>query len=1561
MPNSNIVPGISNPSKDIVVFRQSERPTAVERTRPAFWYNTSNSGTYFWDTKLNDWVPVSAFGTTTTTTTTASPLDTCLTKWDITTPLVASPSYEFITVVNANYGYLAYFKGIDSRFYTSFYNSLTKLWEDITIMPEGAVYGFYNGQPYINGYTAEQLNCWFNSFNNNLEKNGQKIKTIYSNSQSPIINLGFDENNSLYIWDRSGNMSSDRTSANKFIAVENDPSQQYMPLFTFNPSVDSMIFNGGNGSISILHIQPMYFTFYELKRGVYENGYTIKSVGGYSSPQIGPTKILGNGTSILYKMNRSIVSNPNIVSSGKTSDWKEFATSATPASDGTSTDNTDIILSANGQYLYQLQVVNGQFVWTPRDIGLSANWERVIALSSYDIFLQAKTSDGYIIARSSCVPAVTTTTTTLPPCGSDWIPSSTSLNLKASWNQIVNFNRALYLFSIDSGLLFMSQSVDGIKWSAKTIACSTTCKSANIVKVVASGYNVFILGDKNEIFESKISGVGGPIISFSVYDAGYVHYKSTLYRSTRVEVVNIFASVSGAFAVGKNNRIFIIEPNYNFLTEFAYNNANATGVITANRYKFSAFIPLQFQNKTPKDNWHDNKISLCDVQGGFLIGAEKSVVVDSSFLMGTITDIESAGSSAFVSNQYIERPPMDSEIIISGNGNYVVLYKNNTISYSENALHWTTKAIPAGKWNNLLYLNGYFILVGLGKSIYISKTLQENSWQERNVVDSGDWYGVVFSSKLFISSVYPDKVMWKVSDCLFESIPEPILCNTYTTAYDCARIDCLQCVCGGSTGEFATLLECQQSLYSQRTPPCPYPNPPTYYCVSGAYLSEINGTYTFNGPDLDSPNGKGRFLRYSYTGAKWIITSLTQAYYIGTGFQSYTVPPSTWEKVPSWGIDPAPTLTSGACSTTPTTTTTTTTTTSAPTTTTLAPTKNAPDAVSVLFGLPYLSKFDQNTQAPLTDIRLGFTYLGSSSNIETNGTLSITTSDPEFYVGVKDQSYWSKTSKSPNISWTSGYGAYSFSTNDYRDLQLVVYWTGNNPSVFNNNATHQIILTFSVLLANGTTITTTGIVNLKRDASVAYQVMSSYSDPATWDNIIPSMPSQTAESVNNPILTIEANKYAVTTSPINIFIVDKNAIVANNFNINENSSSYFELNIGNSVWWAVPEATIAPNNYSSSAGIRIPIVNGKGTIAPFTIGLSSQYREGSWRKVLAQKSVVNGKEGIYPFYTSYRISPSNGSVNVNFNTIGLPMIVQYTEPMECISGVVVDGKLIYAPVSNGGFGYESVPEIRIVGGDGDGAQATAEVYNGVIARINITNQGSGYTSRPVIMASNSICPECPKIPIPTCPPGRNCLQTNYNYSGICPASYTCIPCPTTTTTTTTTTLDPNFPLATCQVPASSFAISFISSTNVSSSTFPEMELNSDGYFPLGKIKFDFYHTENDLGTLWRGYNCATKSVRVDIQSVTVKTSHPDFIVTNGISKSNQVKNLSYPDCGISYVAPGWFESIFYCVHWIGSDPSIFTGSNPVEVVLTFEIKVNSFTDGTQILSSGYIATLTQYV
>ena len=1493
MPNSNIVPGISNPSKDIVVFRQGERPTVVERTRPAFWYNTSNSGTYFWDTKLDDWVPVSAFGTTTTTTT-AGPLDTCLTEWDITPPLVVPYDYEFVSVLNSpTGGYLVflqrtYFAAISGEatlgFYTCFYNKYSRSWgEPNELTNSDNVYGLLNNQPYVFSYPlGGRLDCW-GTYYGQFVKNGQKIKTVYENYNGAGTKLGFDENGSLYIsaW---GSVDGN----NKFIAVMNDPSQFYVPSFVFYPSTDSILFGIGGDSGYITHMRSGYFTNYELKKYVGDEAYTIKQVGGYASPFNSFVKILGGTNGIFHKNSKSIFVNPNFSSSSKAFNWKFIFDATTGTSftsmpsffinDATTTTYSDIILAANGRYLYQLQSFSNKFVWTPRDIGFDANWEKVIALGSSDIFLQAKTSDGYIIARSSCVPAVTTTTTTttLPPCGSDWIPSTSSLNLKASWNQIVAFRSVLYLYHIENQYLYVSESIDGIKWSDRKIAISGPCKSTTIIKVIATRFSVCILGDKNEFFESKNS-LGS---SFSFYDAGNV-YNSTLYRYTRVEVVDIFDGGDfGVFALGKNNRIFLIQQFTTVLYEFAYANYNFTS-ITSNPYKFSAFI--QIQSNAPSGMQKDTllyRTGLCDDnRGGLLIGPDKSVITDSMGQTRIINGADSTGTTAFTSGQWIELPPMDSKIIVYGNGNYVILYKNNTISYSENALNWATKAIPAGKWNNLLFLNGYFILIGLGKSIYISKTLQENSWQERTVVDSGDWYGVVFSYKLFISSVYPDKVMWKVSNCFFDSVPETIPCNTYTTLYQCPFNDCIECVCGGSTGEFATLLECQGFLYSQRSARCPYPSPP-------------------------------------------------------------------------------------AATTTTTSTTTTTTTTFAPTTTTLAPTKNAPDAVSVLFGLPYLSKFDQNTQAPLTDIRLGFTYLGSSSNIETNGTLSITTSDPEFYVGVQNQSSWSKTSKSPNVSWIPGYGAYSFSTNDYRDLQLIVYWTGNNPSVFDNNATYSITLTFSVLLANGTTITTTGVVNLKRDASVAYQVISGYSDPVTFNNML-NMGSFTTENLNNPTLIIEADKYTVTTNPINVFVIDKNGIVANNFNIDENyniyPSSYFELIVGGT-WWTVPEATTAPNSFTSGNGIRIPIVNGMGTIPSFTIALSSQYREGSWRKTLSGENVATGKEYIQTFFTSYNISPSSSSVSVNFNTFALPVIVRYTEPMECTAGLIsFDGKLTHVPIVNGGFGYGSAPEIRIVGGGGEGAEGTAVVYNGIIRSITITNQGSGYTSRPTVMASNSICPECPPVTFPTCPPGLDCLQTNYNYSGLCPASYSCIPCPTTTTTTTTTTLDPNFPLATCQVPASSFAISFISSTNVSSSTFPEMELNSDGYFPLGKIKFDFYHTENDLGTLWRGYNCATKSVRVDIHSVTVKTSHPDFIVTNGISKSNQVKNLSYPDCGISYVAPGWFESIFYCVHWIGSDPSIFTGSNPIELVLTFEIKVNSFTDGTEILNSGYIATLTQYV
>jgi len=77
MPNPNELPGISNPSRDSLVYRQPNEPKIVERKRPAFWYNTASNATFFWNPNSQQWIPIksinSAPTTTTTTTTTLSP------------------------------------------------------------------------------------------------------------------------------------------------------------------------------------------------------------------------------------------------------------------------------------------------------------------------------------------------------------------------------------------------------------------------------------------------------------------------------------------------------------------------------------------------------------------------------------------------------------------------------------------------------------------------------------------------------------------------------------------------------------------------------------------------------------------------------------------------------------------------------------------------------------------------------------------------------------------------------------------------------------------------------------------------------------------------------------------------------------------------------------------------------------------------------------------------------------------------------------------------------------------------------------------------------------------------------------------------------------------------------------------------------------------------------------------------------------------------------------------------------------------------------------------------
>jgi len=67
------------------------------------------------------------------------------------------------------------------------------------------------------------------------------------------------------------------------------------------------------------------------------------------------------------------------------------------------------------------------------------------------------------------------------------------------------------------------------------------------------------------------------------------------------------------------------------------------------------------------------------------------------------------------------------------------------------------------------------------------------------------------------------------------------------------------------------------------------------------------------------------------------------------------------------------------------------------------------------------------------------------------------------------------------------------------------------------------------------------------------------------------------------------------------------------------------------------------------------------------------------------------------------------------------------------TATLVDGFVVAAIVTDGGYGYTNTPLVRFIGGGGNGAQAVAVVSNGVVVGITITDAGIGYTNPPVIV------------------------------------------------------------------------------------------------------------------------------------------------------------------------------------------------------------------------------------
>jgi hypothetical protein len=66
------------------------------------------------------------------------------------------------------------------------------------------------------------------------------------------------------------------------------------------------------------------------------------------------------------------------------------------------------------------------------------------------------------------------------------------------------------------------------------------------------------------------------------------------------------------------------------------------------------------------------------------------------------------------------------------------------------------------------------------------------------------------------------------------------------------------------------------------------------------------------------------------------------------------------------------------------------------------------------------------------------------------------------------------------------------------------------------------------------------------------------------------------------------------------------------------------------------------------------------------------------------------------------------------------------------AATIVNGFVVGAAITDGGWGYTNTPVVRISGGGGSGARAVAIVSNGVVIAINILDAGSGYTNAPDI-------------------------------------------------------------------------------------------------------------------------------------------------------------------------------------------------------------------------------------
>jgi len=77
--------------------------------------------------------------------------------------------------------------------------------------------------------------------------------------------------------------------------------------------------------------------------------------------------------------------------------------------------------------------------------------------------------------------------------------------------------------------------------------------------------------------------------------------------------------------------------------------------------------------------------------------------------------------------------------------------------------------------------------------------------------------------------------------------------------------------------------------------------------------------------------------------------------------------------------------------------------------------------------------------------------------------------------------------------------------------------------------------------------------------------------------------------------------------------------------------------------------------------------------------------------------------------------------------------VTAVQPTATATATVVNGYVVEATVTSGGYGYTNTPGVSIIGGGGSGAEAVAVVSNEVVIAVDIVEPGEGYTNTPVMV------------------------------------------------------------------------------------------------------------------------------------------------------------------------------------------------------------------------------------